>query len=162
MCHLKPRCTVKPGAKGNPPLLLVGTQEVRLDADKTAEGVEPKPDLVKGLDVRWWGPSPFESNAGLALALQCKARGWNGLAQERGTAILEQDSGHPFGAFYQPANLPGRTALAYLAWAHSGNELVGPDTDRAKTARRMKALLAAEPRLDTKGNRALVKSLEAA
>ena len=90
-------------------------------------------------------------NAGLAVALQCKARGWNDLAQELWTASLRQDTGHPFGAFYQPPNLPNRTAVAYLAWAHSGNELVKPDTDRAKTARRMKTLLATEPRLNTEG-----------
>ena len=153
---------LQPGTKDNPPLLLVGTQEVRLDAHKTVEVVEPKPELVKGIDLRWWGQSTFEMNAGLAIALQCKARGWNDLAQELWTASLKQDSGHHFGAFYQPANLPNRTAVAYLAWAYSGNELVKPDTDRAKTAKRMKALLAAEPELNTEGNQALLKSLEAA
>src|SRR5262249_20251666 len=70
------------------------------------------------------------------------------LAQELWAASLKQGT--------------GKTALADLAWAHSKNELVRPDTDRARTARRMKALLAAEPRLDTKANRALLKSLEAA
>ena len=82
---------------------------------------------------------------GLSLALQCKARGWNALAQELWTSSLKQDSGHPFGMFYQPANLSDRTAVAYLAWAYSGNELVKPDTDRAKTAKRMKAFLLRNP-----------------
>jgi hypothetical protein len=118
--------------------------------------------LVKGIDLRWWGSATFEMKAGLAIALQCKARGWNEMAQELWTASLRQDSGHHFGAFYQPANLSNRTAVAYLSWAHSGNELVDPKSDRAKTARRMKALLAAETRLNTEGNRALLKSLEAA
>jgi hypothetical protein len=57
--------------------------------------------------------------------------------------------------------LPGRTAVNYLAWVHSANELVQPDTDRATTARRMKSLLAAEPDLNTAANRALLVSLEA-
>jgi hypothetical protein len=153
---------LQPGTKENPPLLLVGTQEVRLDARKTVEVVEPKPELVKGLDVQWYGGATFEENAGLAIALQCKARGWNELAQELWTASLRQSSGHHFGAFFHPANLPNRTAVAHLAWGHSGNELVKPDTDRAKIARRMKVLLAKEPRLNSDGNLALLKSLEAA
>ena len=52
--------------------------------------------------------------------------------------------------------------MAYLAWIYSGNELVKPDTDRTKTAKRMKAVLAAEPTLSTRGGKALLKSLEAA
>ncbi len=150
------------GIKDKPALLLVGTQEFRLDAHKTVEVVEPKTELVKSIALRWWGASTFDMNAGLAVALQCQDRGWNDLAQELWTASLRQESGHHFGAFYQPPNLPNRTAVAYLAWAHSGNELVKPDTDRATTARRMKTLLATEPRLNTEGNRALLKSLEAA
>ena len=84
------------------------------------------------------------------------------MAEALWKAGVQKDTGHRFGAFYQPANLPNRTAVAYLAWAYSGNELVRPDTDRAKTARRMKALLAAEPRLDTEGHRALLRSYDAA
>jgi hypothetical protein len=153
---------LRPGSNDNPALLLVGTQEIRLDAHETTEVVEPKPELVKSIDLRWGGPSPFEMNVGLALALQCKARGWNDLALELWKASLQQSSGHHLGTFFQPANLPKRTAVAYLAWAHSGNELVKPDTDRAKTAQRMKTLIATEPRLNTEGTQALLKSLEAA
>jgi hypothetical protein len=40
--------------------------------------------------------------------------------------------------------------------------LVKADTDRARTARRMKTLLTSEPRLNTEGHRALLASLEAA
>jgi len=101
-------------------------------------------------------------NDGLVVALQCQARGWKALAQELWIASLKEDSGHHFSAFYQPANLPNRSAVTYLAWAYSGNELVKSDSDRAKTAKRMKALLVAEPKLDTKFSRGLLKSLEAA
>jgi hypothetical protein len=153
---------LRPGARDRPALLLVGTQEFRLDPFKTVEVVEPGPQLVKGIDLAWWGQATFDMNAGLIVALQCQARGWHALAQELWTSSLKRDAGHPFGAFYQPADLPNRTAVAYLAWAHSGNELVKPDTNRARTARRMKAVLAAEPRLNTKGHRALLRSLEAA
>jgi hypothetical protein len=51
---------------------------------------------------------------------------------------------------------------SYLAWAYSGNELVKPETDRAVTIKRIKAVFAAEPKLITEGSLALLKSLEAA
>lgn len=153
---------LKPRTKDNLPLLLIGMQELHLEAYKAVEVVEPKPELVKSIDLGWWGESTFQLNAGLALALQCKARGWNDLAQKLWTTSLKQESGHHFGAFYQPADLPNRRAVAYLAWTYYGNELVKPDSDRTKTAKRMKALLAAEPRLNTEVNRELLKSLEAA
>jgi hypothetical protein len=153
---------LRPATKDNPAVLLVGTEEIRLDAHKTVEVVEPKPELVTGIDVRRWGPSIFELNAGLAVALQCKARGWNDLAQELWGVSVLRDCGHHFGAFYQPANLPNRTALAYLAWAQCGNDLAKPDSDRARTARQMKNRLTSEPRLDNEVTRELLKSLEAA
>jgi hypothetical protein len=153
---------IQQGNKDNPPLLLVGTQEFRLDSHTPFEVLEPKPASLKALELRWLGRSTFDLNAGLVIALQCKARGLNDLAQELWALCIKQHSGHRFGAFYQPANLPNRTAVAYLAWAHSGNELAKPDTDRTKTAKRMKAVLAAEPRLNNEVNQALLKSLEAA
>ncbi len=149
-------------SKDKPALLLVGTQEITLDSSKTIEFVEPKRDLLKSIDLSWWEPVPFKSNAGLAIALQCKARGWNALAQELWEESLKQNAGHRFGAFYQPANLPGRTAVNYLSWAYSGNESVKPNTDRTETVKRIKAILAAEPRLNTNGNQIFLKSLEAA
>jgi len=153
---------LEPGTKDKPPLVLVGTKEARLEPDATYEVVEPKPEAAKDISHCWMWLSTFDMNAGLATALQCKSRGWNTLAEQLWTSSRKQASGHHFGAFYQPANLANRTAVAYLAWAYSGNELVKPDTDRAKTAKRMKAVLAAEPRLSKEGNQALLKSLEAA
>jgi hypothetical protein len=152
---------LRPATRDKPALLFVGTQEVSLAAHKTIEFVEPERELVKRTRS-FWGPSPFEMNVEMALALQCKARGWNDLAEELWTANAWHASGFHFAAFYQPPYLPQRTALAYLAWAQIGNDLVKPDTDRVKIAQRMKALFAAEPRLNTEGLRALLKSLEVA
>jgi hypothetical protein len=142
-----------------PGKLLVGTQEYRLGP---GEIVEPKPELVKNIEPRWWGPATFGMNDGLAIALQCKARGWNDLARELWTVSIKQFCGHLYGGFSQRANLPARTAVAYLAWAHYANELAKPGTDRAKIAQHIKNLFAAEKSLDTQGNRALLTSLEAA
>jgi hypothetical protein len=152
---------LQPGTKDRQPLLLAGTQQLHVTSGRTVDPVEPKPELVDGLDVTYWDDPAFESNAGLAIALQCQARGWDALAQRLWAAGLRHSSGHPRGGFYQPANLPNRTALRYLAWAYSANELVTPGTDRAKTAKRMKSILSAEPRLDSTSARELIKSAEA-
>lgn len=153
---------LQPRTKDKPPLLLVGTQELPLDPGTKFQVVEPKPELVKKIDPHLYWQSTFEMNAGLAVALQCKSRGWNDLARELWTASIKESCGHHFGAFFQPANLPNRTAVAYLAWAYYANELVKPDTDRVKIAKQIKTLLAAEPMLNTPDNRAFLGSLEAA
>jgi hypothetical protein len=100
---------LRPGSKEKPPLLLIGTLERYLTVaeTKTVEVVEPKAELVKSLDLDWWGQSTFDVNAGLAIALQCKARGWNVLAKELWTASLRKDIGHGNGGFYHPADLQG-------------------------------------------------------
>jgi hypothetical protein len=148
---------LQPPTNDKPALLLVGTQEFRLEKNTPFFVVEPNPELVKDIEIGIIG-----LNSGLAVALQCKARGWNDLAERLWTACLEKSCGHPRGIFYQPANLPSRTALAYLAWAHCGYEIVKSDTDRAVIAKRAKALFAAEPQLNTERNQALLESLEAA
>lgn len=153
---------LRPATKDKRAQLLVGTQEIAVRFGESVESVDPKPQLVNNIDIDFWERAAFPSNAGLAVALQCKARGWDALAQQLWTSSLKNAIGHNFGGFYQPANLPNRTAVAYLAWTYSGNELVKPDTDRTKTAKRMKALLAAEPKVCARGGEELLKSLEAA
>jgi hypothetical protein len=136
-----------------PATMLVGVHVVSRDfgpisgPPDTIEVLEPKPELAKTIE--------FNSTFGLVFCLQCKARGWDALAQEL-WARLKQDSGHPFW------KLPSRGALAYTAWALSMEELVRPDTDRIKIAKRMKTILAVEPQLNNQENQALINSLEAA
>lgn len=104
----------------------------------------------------------FPLNSLILTALQCKARGWNEFAD----LLIEEGSkhgaGHRFTPFVYPGRLPPKTAFAYMAWAWFGNELIRPDTDRAKIARHMKSLVAEEPMLDTEPSRHLLKALDAA
>lgn len=153
---------LQPATRDQPPLLLVGTQEVRFDADTQYVVIEPTTEALKDVDPCWRWESTFALNAGLAIALQCKARGWEPLARKLWALSLLHWCGFPREAFYQPPDLPNRTAAAYLAWAHYGNELVKPDTDRALIARHIQRLLSAEPRLNNPLNRGILKSLEAA
>ena len=56
---------LRPGTKDSPALLLVGTQEIHLNPSKAVEFVEPKPELVKSIELQWWGQATFELNDGL-------------------------------------------------------------------------------------------------
>jgi hypothetical protein len=156
---------LEPGTADKTPLLLVGTEEYR-PKDKHLRVSVIEPQHVKRGDMGrdWLGTAgaTFEVNADVATAIQCQARGWNELAKVLLAHGLSIGAGHRFSPLYQPPGLPPRAAIAHLAWAHWGNELVRPGTDRAAIAGRMQALIRAEPRLDTLPNRALLRSLEAA
>jgi hypothetical protein len=150
---------LKPAPAKGRPLLLLGTQTfMPYFADQQVKPVEPDPKLVQRATLSYWY-QPFEINAGLATALQCKARGWDALAAALLEKSLRESVGHPYGAFYQPEDLPPQTALAFLAWTHWGNELAKPDTNRAEIAGRMERLLVAEPLLKTEGNQVLLRRL---
>jgi hypothetical protein len=153
---------LRPGTKDNPPLLLVGTEEYSLRWPDEVVAVEPRMNLVNTGDLYWSDRLDFAMNTGLVVALQFKARGWGSLAEELWTWSIQKAEGNPKGAFYQPANLPPRTAVSYLAWAFSANELLIPGSDRTKTAKRIRAVFAAEPDLNTAANRAFLESVESA
>jgi hypothetical protein len=153
---------LRAATKEKPPLLLVGTQEYEPeDRNLKITPVQPEAALANEVQAEWMD-SVFGVNAGLATALQCEARGWKELAQALWDRSIRTTAGHNHSNFYQPANLPANTALANVAWAHWGNELIKPDTDRAAISKRMKALLDAEPKLATNLNKAMLRSLELA
>lgn len=152
--RLKPR----PEDRESP--VLIGTQ-VSTESwrrDRLVE-VEPLPEFAEDQIIR--SGTPFESNAAIATAIQCAARGWPALADALLKAGLEQDAGHPHGAFHHPAGLAPKSAIAFLAWTHYANELAKAGTDRAALLKRLKEIVAAEPLLDTEASRWLFKSLEA-
>jgi len=153
---------IRPAKDNRQVRLLVGTQEVELDGRSAKpQSLDPAMATSAGIDpcsrhqTLWM-------NAGLATALQCKSRGWDRLAEDLFESSRMADCGHHFSRFYHPAGLPPRRALAYLAWTHWGNELSKPHTDRNEIARRMRALLAAEPTLNIASNQTLLKSLDLA
>jgi hypothetical protein len=153
---------INPDSNKEQPLLLVGTLEYRPENEET----KPRPVDADKLDAKTiradWMKPVFQLNVGLATALQCEAQGYHRLASELLTVSLGQSSGHNYSAFFQPVNLPPKTALAFTAWAHWGNQLILSNSDRSVIARRMQDLLDVEPKLDTKPNRALLEDLKAA
>lgn len=151
---------LRPAHSDRPAVALVGTEEYQ-PAEEGEAFATIEPDAVKAEKIRLGSRSTFEVNAALAAAIQCKVRGWNELAER----VLARSLSEPIGSgsiYFQPAELPPRTALAHLAMAHWGNELLRPDSDRAVIAGRIRKLLAAEPALATEANEGLLHSLEAA
>jgi hypothetical protein len=133
---------VKPGTKTEKPVLLIGTWRSHLIYDPHPQPVAPEPAAIKDLKVY--------QDDGLALAIQCHARGWDKLAQR----ILEKSQ--------KDATLPPRKQLIQLAWYYWEGHLTEPGTDWAPIARRLKDLIRRDKKLDTEGHRALLKSLDLA
>ncbi|HYV38952.1 MAG TPA: hypothetical protein VE988_24925 [Gemmataceae bacterium] len=145
-----------PETKDSPASLLVGTKEVRLDLQTPVEVIEPKPGNAKIINDLSFNPTIYIST-GQIIAIQCKALGWDDLAKELWTLSSTGPK-----VVNPPGGIPFRTAIANLAWGYYKNELVKPDSDRALAAKQMKKLLAAESEINTEGNQALLKSLDAA
>jgi hypothetical protein len=149
---------LKPATSDHPAVLLVGTRTFTLQSPKSKiTPVEPNPAFAKDPKIKE-KQDMFGLNSNLALALQCKSRGWDDLARallENGRARIARP--HPLG---MGALLSLRASVAHMAWKHWENSLVDPDTDRAEIAERMTALLVAEPSF-TDWDRPVLAALEA-
>ncbi len=157
---------LRPAKDGKPPLLLIGTEEyARTIESEKYQGklqltdVDPD-DAIPSRVQAQWHESGFEVNAGLATALQCKAEGYDALAQALWDRYARTGAGQKDCIFHHPANQAPKRAVAQLAWAHYGNELLKPKTDRAAIAKKIKSLMQAEPSIASKKNLALLHSLE--
>jgi hypothetical protein len=133
---------IKPATRTEGPCLLRGTQRRSPRWDWHLRPVAPEPDAVKDVTVG--------GEDGLALALQCHARGWDRLARY----LLEKSQ--------RGANAPPRERLVRMAWSYWVSQVTEPKIDRAPVARRLKELMREDRDLDDEYNRALLKSLELA
>ena len=142
--------------------VLIGTAWTR--PKELPKPIEPDPALVPWGRLRLcyqdsYARPYFETNAGLATAVQLESIGMHALAHRVLTAALAESCGHHFSGFFQRSNLSAKEALAHLAWVYWGNELTRPKSDRAAIASRMKALITEHHGLDTPGNRNLLERL---
>jgi hypothetical protein len=167
---------LQPGARKTGPLLLVGTMRYRACQGTPVKVVDVKRATKKMLRA-YVRESRLDRATGLALAIQCQARGWDFLAQTLLTACLKEDvnllpavsSDDPGGAFYFDYKLGNlnleqapRAILLREAWDYWESMLHDPNTSWPKAARRLKRLLAAVKKLATPYRRNLLKSLELA
>jgi hypothetical protein len=141
--------------------LLIGTESISsssFDEVVTADPNEVRSDQLQvGLYSR-----PFGINALLASAVQCRIRGWNRLADALFVRATSEACGHPNSQYYQPEAEPADLALARVAWAHYGNQLTAPDSDRKSVLTRMERLWDEFPKFHTAPNRLMFKCLRAA
>jgi hypothetical protein len=143
------------------PLILVGTRQCKARKCDKLNLIPIDPDDFNLEGIRAEARCLFEINAGIATAIQCKARGWHDLAEALLALSLKVDVGHSHSKFYQPANQSAKTALAFMAWAHWANSLVEANSERADIAKNMKALIATERKLNSESNRIFCMSLDA-
>jgi hypothetical protein len=151
---------------GRNPDVLVGTEEyARTTESEKYDGklklidVDPDEALPDQVFAQWRGAG-FEVNAGMATALQCKAEGYDAFARVLWDRFAREQTWQDDCIFHQPANLAPRRAVAQVAWAHFGNELLKPKSDRAAIAKKIKSLMKAEPSMASKKNLELFHSLE--
>lgn len=151
---------VGPGKAPKTIRLFQGTREEEVEEARAKSKPFALTDpLPEALDLQV--SEPFPLNAGLAAAIQCRARGWKRLSRVLLARSLKEKIGDDRTPFFQPAELSTKSAFAFLAWAWLGNELARPGSDRAALARSMKELFASEPKLDREPVRFLMKSVEA-
>lgn len=128
------------------------------DAVPAASATLSKSQPVSSFDL----PRGFPTNPDLALAIQCKARGWDELARQ----LLERAHNPPRDArssFSQRPSWPrdDRKALALLAWNHWSNRFADAEADQAEVLRRLNTLLAGPFGLDNKARRTIVADMQA-
>src|SRR5439155_14726461 len=108
---------LRPGNDSEARTLLQGTWERQTVWNLKFQEVNPEPDAAKNLSI---------GGEGLALAIQCHARGWGKLAEH----LLEQ--------VRKDDHLWPRQALTQTAWYYLWNKLTDPKVDRIPIAKHMK------------------------
>jgi len=148
-----------PPGPDHPAKILVGTRLYPSVGTNELKVVKPERDVAD--DIQRVGFGHFQTNACLAVALQCHSRGFTDLAVTLYDLSAVKTFEHEIER--EDYDRPGTplTEVAFLAWSHRANDLFLATTDRSQSLRLLKALMAAEPRLKVKANEALVASLEA-
>jgi hypothetical protein len=144
---------LKPATSTSGPTLLRGGWDSTPVYGIKIKVVDPRHGSAKELAALVRG-SVCASDDGIALAIQCKARGWDVLAREIFDHSLEQSRKDNCG--------PPRKILATLARAYWQIQVTESETPLATIAQKLKTVLAAVPELASQESRAFLTSLEAA
>jgi hypothetical protein len=139
----------------------VGTESLGAsvdDADLTEFDPKQAPPVAFVAAYDW---NAFEIDVAISTAVECHRRDLKSLAEQVLRSRSNRSFEHPNSAFHQPLGLPPIAALRHVAWAHWGNQLTRPGTDRKVIYGRMKELIEREPTLSTPDRRELLQSLSA-
>jgi hypothetical protein len=92
-----------------------------------------------------WSTPLGAINVALPAAIQCRARGWNTLAERLLEKGLSETVGRSRGAFARPGKLPPNEALSHIAYAHYAEKLFEPQSDWPALHKRLTEVIAASP-----------------
>src|SRR5262249_39606866 len=151
---------IRQATSTRPPLLLHGTYVFEPQFDFKPTALDPTKLTARELDalledtfVYWtWD---------FCLAIQCKARAWDPLAQAILYKMQREELAEHAAETKATIRPPLKSLLAKDAWDYWEMQLSEPGTDWASIARRLKSLHAAEVTLETAVNRRLLESLDA-
>ncbi len=154
---------IRPAGKDKKLTILHGTQLLEIEPGTYGVSVW---DSTRTLD-RWYEPitlsCPFSYTQRFATAIQCKANGWERLAEELlARSVKGSDSHGDNSLFNWRLQKTEESAVAFLAWVTLGNELTRPQTDRNAISKKMRALFNREPLLCVEKNCNFLNALVAA
>ncbi len=149
-----------PGKSKGSDRVLLGSVVEEVDGEYVKiEEVRPWEKVLGS--VRLEDNSEFPVNWAVVGALQCRTLGWKSFGRALLRRSLEEEVGDERTPFYQPAGLEPERALRYALWAHFGNELPRPGSDRAAILGKMQELALWEEGLAGGEEKRLLRSLEA-
>jgi hypothetical protein len=132
---------------------------VDVEENRAIQVVEPH--TRRGVDDICGKLSPLQDDD-LILIVQCKARGYNRLADALFHQLFPAEKFLAPPKHLLPASDAPRSLLARLAWDYWQDQLGESHTDWAKIAPRLRAMMTVYPQLDDEANRQLMESLAAA
>lgn len=141
----------------------VGCDKVEFDLkEDIREEVAPTKESLAKTEIVPFSDQPegFTAQPDLALAIQCRLRGWNDLAQ----ALLERShwySDNDLAFNWPPPPLrDDRKALALVAWNYWCNQFADLGSDRRAVIDRLKRILKSQAWLDSKARRTIIADME--
>lgn len=146
---------LEPTSKGSHVLCLSGCQKWRASPGDKITIVPAAPSSASDTTPYWPGNGSFGTDGNLALALQCRDRNWNELADALLKYSLEDKQ------VGKALRQEPHRVVAHLAWSYWSNQLGDAKSDRAAIAPHLRSLLKGPFGLDTPTNRDLLRDLTA-
>jgi hypothetical protein len=138
------------GGKETPTVILLGTSDVHFHRHPEFTVFDPTGASSKNVDALLQDAS-LDQFKGLPTAIQCKARGWDELAETLLATSLKAG----------PQELSPKSRLYQMAWNYwTGQVLRRSQTQWANVYKQLNALLAADKTLDTEASRDLLRRLD--
>ncbi len=156
--HFELAFLVAPGDRPGRAIHWFGCEPVTVEFQQADVDIQPSIEVVAKTRTadhyyRWSG---FTTLPDLALAIQCKARGWNELAQ----ALFERSRRQSELSQFHPRPRSDQQAVAVLAWNYWCNQFAKRKDDRSIVVKQLRRLLDERYGLDTSANRNIIADMD--